>query len=211
MSRKICIINGSQEYYRLFLGKGFELVPDIFSADLVCFTGGEDVSPHLYDEAKHVRTFNSPARDAVEKSLYDLCVENKIPMVGICRGGQFLNVMNGGKMYQHVTNHTQDHLMKIVLGGESVLVSSTHHQMMRAGKGGVVLATANQKGSKEYMHKTTAITAISDDVDTEVVYYRASNSLCFQPHPEFSSVHYEAMRKAFFDMIEMYLFPKPVK
>lgn len=211
MSRKICIVNGSQDYYRLFLSRGYELVPDILSADLVCFTGGEDVSPYLYHEKEHMRTFSSPTRDAVEKSLYNICVANSTPMVGICRGGQFLNVMNGGKMYQHVTNHTCDHMMKLVSSGEKVMVSSTHHQMMRIGLGGEVLATASQKGSKEYMHQTTTITAIGDDVDTEVVYYENTNSLCFQPHPEFSAGYYENMRNVFFDMVEKYLFPKPVK
>ncbi len=43
-------------------------------------------------------------------------------------------------------------------------------------------------------------------LDVEAVYYESTNSLCFQPHPEFSGPLYEDCRKVFFSFIENYLF-----
>ena len=108
MSR-VLIVSGSLAYRQMFINYGFTVVEDIQFADLVCFTGGEDVSPHLYGQPVHPLTFSSVRRDEKEKAIFDACCERNLPMVGICRGGQFLNVMSGGKMYQHVTNHTRQH------------------------------------------------------------------------------------------------------
>jgi len=66
----------------------------------VVFTGGADVSPFMYGEKKLSVTCNDEHRDEQEKLFFERYT--KVPKVGICRGGQFLNVMNGGKMWQHV-------------------------------------------------------------------------------------------------------------
>src|SRR5574343_347632 len=112
MPTKIFIIAGNSQYYSLFCDIGWEAVSTIEKADLVCFTGGEDVSPSLYGEQRHPRTYHNMNRDDRETELFNQCLKNQTPMVGICRGGQFLNVMNGGKMYQDVSHHCQDHIIK---------------------------------------------------------------------------------------------------
>lgn len=208
MARKVFILKPAYGYADLFLDFGMEVVSDIKAADLICFTGGEDVSPHLYNEQPHRLTHASRARDVEEEKIYKQALADKIPMVGICRGGQFLNVMNGGRMYQHVTKHIGDHMMKVRATGDIILVSSTHHQMMRAGGEGIVLCVAFQGGTKEYMSGALNITQVIDEDDTEVVWYRDTKCLCFQPHPEFSDAKYAGMQRYFFDMIEKRLFPK---
>ena len=116
--------------------------------------------------------------------MYRFCIGNNIPMVGICRGGQFLNVMSGGEMYQHVEKHCGYHEIIDVDSGETVLVSSTHHQMMKPSKQGALIAYSNLQGSREWYEGSIFKKDISDQ-DIEVVYYKHSNCLCFQPHPEF--------------------------
>ena len=69
--------------------------------ELVVFTGGADVDPSLYRETMEVRTHSDLARDLFEKMFYKACRTYVVPMVGICRGAQFLTVMNGGKLKQH--------------------------------------------------------------------------------------------------------------
>src|SRR5512138_3194140 len=108
---KIYVVGGAYGYGKLFQEHGWEVVIDLDEADIACFTGGEDVSPNYYGEQKHIRTYSNPLRDSVEKSIFNVFMEKEIPMLGICRGGQFLNCMSGGKMYQHVSNHTCDHDM----------------------------------------------------------------------------------------------------
>lgn len=205
--KKVYVVNGSSAYYNMFKSYRFELIEDLSDdlPDLVCFTGGEDVSPSLYGELKHPTTYSHKARDDYESKVFDTLVEAKIPMVGICRGGQFLNVKNGGKMYQNVTNHTQSHFILDVVSNKSVYVTSTHHQMMIPGPSAKVVAIANQHSTKESVskHGDIIIHPIGTSFDTEVVFYPHTQSLCFQPHPEFYGD--SEMRRYFFDCIETYL------
>jgi putative glutamine amidotransferase len=72
---------------------------------LAVFTGGEDVDPSYYGKKKNHRTYSNIYRDREEKELFDVLLEHKIPLFGICRGSQFLCVMAGGSLCQHLDNH----------------------------------------------------------------------------------------------------------
>jgi gamma-glutamyl-gamma-aminobutyrate hydrolase PuuD len=110
-------------------------------------------------------------------------------MAGICRGGQFLNVMNGGKMWQHVNNHAMAgvHPAENIKTGEVIDVTSTHHQMMRPSEQGVILLTASLSTRKE---TATERVLGKKESDIESVFYPKTNNLCFQPHPEYVSVNH---------------------
>ncbi len=65
--------------------------------------GGEDVDPRLYDaEPKDVLEKIDPDRDRVEIMLARWAVAEKMPILGICRGHQLLNVAMGGALYQDI-------------------------------------------------------------------------------------------------------------
>ena len=70
-------------------------------------TGGQDVSPALYGAAPAPACGETcPARDAMETKLLALALEQDKPVLGICRGIQFLNVYLGGTLYQDLpTEH----------------------------------------------------------------------------------------------------------
>lgn len=200
--KKVFIVQSSWDYEQMFKRLGYEVIHQLQDADLICFTGGEDVSPDLYGEEKHPQTFNNPQRDAQESLLFNYAVDMKIPMVGICRGGQFLNVMSGGSMYQHVENHCRDHCMSTRTHGK-ILVSSTHHQMMRPHqRESVLLAEAFEGGEKEFMDNGQ-IKKGRPLGDAEVVYYTNTKSLCFQPHPEFYNPS-DKRTKKYKDMYEYF-------
>lgn len=209
MSNKaVMIINGSFQYEEMFKKNKWSLVNDILLADLIVFTGGSDVSSELYGEKAHPRSNFLPSRDIQERKLFNEALEFDIPMVGICRGGQFLNVMNGGKLYQHVTEHTSSHDMTVLATSESIRVTSTHHQMMIPGPCSEILAVASKGGYKEYMDGNT-VTRINDELlDTEVVYYPNTACLCFQPHPEIVGSN-SRMTKYFFELVESLLVSEP--
>jgi putative glutamine amidotransferase len=69
--------------------------------DGILFAGGEDVDPSFYDEPKRYPTVQTdPARDEFELALLDAVRECRIPVLGICRGMQVINVKFGGTLYQ---------------------------------------------------------------------------------------------------------------
>jgi gamma-glutamyl-gamma-aminobutyrate hydrolase PuuD len=206
--KNVFIISGNEEYDNLFLLNNWAITLSIDDADLIVFTGGSDVSSHLYNSLSHPKTFCDISRDRFEKTIFERCISDKKPMVGICRGGQFLNVMNGGAMWQHVTNHTCSHTIIDTATGLEVYVTSTHHQMMRPNNDATVIAIAHQKGIKEEVDKNNAIITHlpkSDQPDVEVVLYKNTKSLCFQPHPEYYGHNSDGMRKYFFDLISQLL------
>lgn len=177
---KVFVVGGGYAYERMFKQAGYALVPSMHTADLLCFTGGADVSPGLYGE-ENVCSYTSPQRDKEEEAIFDWAYKNDVPMVGVCRGGQFLNVMNGGKMWQDVDKHaiSGTHEAMCKFWGK-VMVSSTHHQMMRPAESGEVLVSA---GLSTYKINSDG-EIDGDGNDCEVVYYKDTKSLCYQPHPE---------------------------
>ncbi len=115
------------------------------------FTGGHDVNPSLYFEDKLDvcgEIYNE--EDELEKALFEKIYRNDIPLFGICRGIQLINVLLGGRLYQDIgaqiksdINHTmkppydrQSHNVKIyrdtplykVMKTEEAGVNSYHHQ-----------------------------------------------------------------------------------
>lgn len=202
-------------YRQMYLANGFKIVYELSEADLVQFTGGEDVSPSLYGHDRHTTTGNNPYRDEIETAIYLLCAEQGIPCVGICRGGQFLNVMNGGTLFQDVSNHAlcDGHLITDAVTYEQIHVSSTHHQMMKSGNGGKIVAfVLHHADSKVIFDRDKGVFVdvmkggyeIGSPVDEEVVYYGDTKTLCFQPHPEFFHPKHEC-QLLFFRYLDEYL------
>ncbi|MGL5324013.1 MAG: gamma-glutamyl-gamma-aminobutyrate hydrolase family protein [Aeromonas sp.] len=211
--QKVFIVGGHiNPYGKMFADAGWHVMDTVNEkvedADLVQFTGGADVSPKLYHEAKHPRTFCSEFRDDQESAIYDKCIQKGIPMAGICRGGQFLNVMNGGRMYQDVDGHAigGHHAMVDLDDGSIYQVTSTHHQMMRPSKRAIVLAVASNIATrKEYCDINGAVIVEREDlIDVEVVIYKDSKCLCFQPHPEYGIAE-NSCRKAYFRYLNLLL------
>lgn len=202
--KTVFIVGGGYEYAELFKSLAITQVSDITEADLVCFTGGADVSPELYGDAAHLYTDNDRNRDTFEMKVFNKSQDLEIPCVGICRGSQFLNCMSGGRMYQHVEGHTRSHHITDLQTGEVVYVSSTHHQMMMPSEKGYLVAYSSIGGRREWFDGEVARSDVSEQ-DIEVVYYPETNSLCFQPHPEFLSTEYEGMRLYFGRLVNRYL------
>lgn len=181
------IVGGSSTVAAVFNAQG-ALPKGLDVADIICFTGGTDVNPILYDSRPHSQT-QSPdiLRDRMEVAVYQSTPKQF--HVGICRGGQLLHILNGGKMWQHVDGHRWSHEIKYINEANverGYLVSSTHHQMMSMqGANGVVWAWASQTKEREFPEGRKFEMANNHWKDPEIVYYKDTLSLCFQPHPEY--------------------------
>jgi gamma-glutamyl-gamma-aminobutyrate hydrolase PuuD len=186
---KVYIVGGDYSIERMFIARGWELTKFPDEANLIQFTGGSDVDPSLYGEEKHARTWSDPRRDAYESHIFRQ-YENVTPMTGICRGGQFLNVMSGGRMWQDVNNHAigGTHLAFDIVNKADYHVTSTHHQMMRPSRPCEIIGTAVESSFRE---SATERNEEKMFPDIEVVYYPHTNVLCFQPHPEYLETDHE--------------------
>jgi gamma-glutamyl-gamma-aminobutyrate hydrolase PuuD len=102
-------------------------------------TGGGDVDPALYGEIASPETDPpDPERDAVEAALIDEALARDLPLLGICRGMQLLNVHLGGTLVQHLptvgrhVRRTSDRGLpahRVVIEPGSMLASIAHRQM----------------------------------------------------------------------------------
>lgn len=127
--------------------------------DGVLLSGGSDLDPSRYsDEPKHPTTYGiDPERDGFELALAAAARNRDLPLLGICRGIQALNVAMGGTLYQDIDdqatttiNHRQQqagyardatshdvaiasghHPLVELIGPESLAVNSFHHQGIR--------------------------------------------------------------------------------
>lgn len=223
--RKVFIVGGDLGVMRLFLHQGgFEGAITLDEADIVVFTGGADVHPSMYGEEPDptIRCYYDLGRDHREKAIFDLAKDKF--KVGICRGGQFLNVMNGGKLWYDVDNHTTTHLAYEPNEDGSLNipfpVTSTHHQMFIKGPTAHVFLVAYMASSKVNANEqwdfnpargrgtrvdreTNKWYPICDEDDLEGLYYAETGSMCFQPHPEYD-IPTTRMRKFFFEKMDYF-------
>ena len=195
------------EYAKMWEANGFELTDIIGQADIIQFVGGADVNPELYGHTVHPTTHFSDVTDKLSMFLFNEAVSLGIPMVGICRGGQFLNVMCGGKMYQDVDGHAtgRTHEVRDVADNAIIQCSSTHHQMMIPESRGTVLGVGGYLTNYREQHIDGEVVEDGSLLeDTEVVWYRDEKVLCFQPHPEFYNKEHEC-QKWYFRLINEHL------
>lgn len=128
MKKKIYVV-GDAKYYASFINN-CELVSRLEDAQYVLFTGGEDVTPSLYGETALISTYSNIERDIQEQEIFDKMTMSQIA-IGVCRGSQFLCVMNGGKLIQDVQNHALYGTHPIIDNATEQVyeITSTHHQM----------------------------------------------------------------------------------
>jgi putative glutamine amidotransferase len=86
--------------------------PWIELLDGLIITGGADVDPGAYGAEPHPKTKGSvPERDAFEIALARAALEADLPLLGVCRGMQVMNVARGGTLIQHLPDDVghEDH------------------------------------------------------------------------------------------------------
>ncbi|UQS26708.1 gamma-glutamyl-gamma-aminobutyrate hydrolase family protein [Amycolatopsis thermalba] len=84
---------------------------DVLSAvDALVLSGGADVDPARYGQQPQDKTVTRPERDAFEFALARAALDRGLPVLGVCRGMQVLNVALGGSLIQHLPDrvgHTE--------------------------------------------------------------------------------------------------------
>lgn len=134
----------------------------------VILTGGNDINPALYNQKPGFVRYFSLSRDAYELTILKWAVKNKIPVLGICRGMQLINVYFGGSLVQNIhdekkctTNHVANcHNIKIdkeIIPKGVAFVNSFHNQAIPVnsiGKNLKTFATSDNKNFAEGIYHT---------------------------------------------------------
>lgn len=152
-------------------------------ADLVVFTGGPDVDPVYYTQKEtHESVFVDAQRDAEDLQLYAKCYDDGIPMFGVCRGAQFGHVMAGGELYMDVDGHQKEHVM-YTDKGESVRVSSVHHQMCVENENMDMLGWSS--GLSKERWSSANLSHVGHIREVEAFFYPETCFFGVQGHPEY--------------------------
>lgn len=205
MKKKVYIVGNAfrGSFVTMFSKRGWDIVDTPEEAEYLQFTGGADINPQIYSHAKHPTTSFSVGRDEQEVQVYNTW-RGKKKMLGVCRGAQLFCGLNGGTLYQDVNNHAgSNHVVTDLMTGESVIVSSVHHQMMRPSTNAEIIAVSTEATEKDFMSGGTIVVhGRKDGRDPEVVYWKETQSLGFQGHPEFGP---QTCENYYFELIERLL------
>lgn len=151
-----------------------QAVQDALTCDGLLLPGGGDMDPKFYGQAR-IPACGEPnlLRDAAEPLLLRAFLAADKPVLGICRGIQVMNAVLGGDLYQDIKPFEHlphnDHWAKVhtvtvrrgtllsrILGQDTVLVNSQHHQAVDRVAPGFTLAALSEDGIVEAIEKPDA-------------------------------------------------------
>jgi len=159
-------------YRRAVIAAGAEavdLVPGtraLPAVDGLLLPGGWDVDPSFYGEVRDDKVLETdPELDETEISLFHQAREREVPVLGICRGQQVINVAMGGTLVQHLEGHEvrelgRSHLAHAIevdpsselgraAGEHKLRVNSLHHQAIKRLGEGLQQSARGEDGTVE--------------------------------------------------------------
>ena len=151
-----------------------QAVQDALTCDGLLLPGGGDMDPKFYGQER-IPACGEPnlLRDAAEPLLLRAFLAADKPVLGICRGIQVMNAVLGGDLYQdikpfehlphnghwakvHTVTVRRGTLLSRILGQDTVLVNSQHHQAVDQVAPGFTLAALSEDGIVEAIEKPDA-------------------------------------------------------
>lgn len=191
MSYKIYVVGPQVGYASWMEGT---ITKNMEEADVVLFTGGEDINPTIYGDTLGQYTGFSDRRDAHELEEWARAISLNKVIFGTCRGAQLSCAMAGGKLVQHL-RHPYQHSITLY-DGTNIISNSIHHQLQypyTIPSNEYFIIAYSEGLSKFHLDGNGAelplpvIRDMNDQevlVEPEIVYYKKIKSLSIQGHPE---------------------------
>ena len=173
----------------------------------ILLTGGHDVDPRIYGEEPIPKCGAACVeRDSMEKELLDQALERDMPVLGICRGIQFMNAYLGGTLYQDLptqfdsnVEHHMNPPYDVPVHSVSVLEDSALHRLLNKDK--LAVNSYHHQAIKDKADRLKVM-AVSEDGLIEAVEMPDKKFVwAVQWHPEFNYLKEESSRKIFEEFV----------
>lgn len=168
--------------------------------------GGDDIGAEIYGGMPVPDVRIDPSRDALELSALDIALPKRVPVLGICRGAQMLNVALGGTLNQDIyevyrqaprmwtvlpRKHVQlepGTTLRGLIGMETVTVNSLHNQSVKELGRGLRISGTDEHGIVQAIEHTGETFRIGVQWHPEFLIYR-------KPHRRLFGAFVEACRE----------------
>ncbi|UMA66338.1 gamma-glutamyl-gamma-aminobutyrate hydrolase family protein [Roseivivax marinus] len=170
---------------------------DLDAVDGVVIGGGDDIAPTLYGGEVHVGVRLDPARDEMESRVLRNAFERNMPILGICRGAQMLNVVLGGNLHQDAYDVYDSPFVKTILpkkrvdvvadsllarttGRPCLRVNALHTQAVNDLGRGLRVAARDQGGMIQAVERIRDPFALGVQWHPEHIFYRRAHRRLFR-------------------------------
>ena len=180
-----------------------EIVRLMDLCDGILLTGGHDVSPSLYGEAPLEGKVSCCAkRDEMERIVLEEAILKDKPLLGICRGIQFVNAALGGTLYQDLpsqhpseTEHHQTPPYDVPVHDVSIVKGTSLHKIL--GEEKIAVNSYHHQAVKDLAPELKIMAEAEDGIVEAVCRPENKFLWALQWHPEFSHKTDENSRKIF--------------
>jgi len=171
---------------------------DLARVDGLIIGGGDDISPELYGGVLHLSARIDPARDALELRLAEEALARDMPVLGICRGAQMINVAAGGTLDQDAyASHSASPRHRTILprkrvrprpgsalariaGPSEMTVNALHSQAVDRVGAGLQVAARDDGGMVQAVEATAARFALGVQWHPEHLFYARRQRTLFR-------------------------------
>ncbi|MGL5086892.1 MAG: gamma-glutamyl-gamma-aminobutyrate hydrolase family protein [Clostridium sp.] len=182
----------------------------IESLDGIILTGGDNINPLRYEEEAIIDLGEiHDNRDEFEIKLFLKALVKNVPVLGICRGLQIINVALGGKLYQDIEtqiSNSKNHMQEMHLQGtlSHNIDIDRKSKLFRILKNSSISVNSLHRQAIKTLGYGLSISAMSDDGIVEAIELKGRGFvLGVQWHPENLTLEYSAFVNIFGELIKI--------
>ena len=181
--KKIIILSKASDSYINWISDENTIIIDAYRikntdsilnlADGIILTGGEDINPIEYNDTSNIKLCGpiNYKRDTLERKLFEYAFKNKIPLIGVCRGMQMMNVVSGGTLYGDIPSEIGNEVIHRFNGevNHEVVLCDTSSLIFSSNKDTIVVNSFHHQGLKKISPFLRVIARALDGIPEAVV------------------------------------------